>query len=140
MSFKSKLTKSITSCRTLSINRGGDCEIEFVFAESESEVEIGQFGREGQKQRSFGPKNTVFGVKMGQKFCFDHFWLQIRIHHQKLNKLTTRVEIFLQKQRRIVPKWPGRGVLTKGGGGKKVGGGYEIETVFTDSESEVEID
>ena len=64
-------------------------------ADSESEVEFGQFGREGQKQRSFGPKNSGFGVKMGQKLCFDLFWLQIRIHDQKLNKLITRVEIFL---------------------------------------------
>ena len=29
-------------------------------ADSESEVQIGQFGREGQKQRSFDPKNMVF--------------------------------------------------------------------------------
>ena len=36
---------------------GGGCKIEIVFAESESEVKIGQFGREGQKQRSFGQKS-----------------------------------------------------------------------------------
>ena len=40
---------------------GGGCKIEIVFAESESEVEIGQFGREGQKQRSFGVKLTGEG-------------------------------------------------------------------------------
>ena len=40
---------------------GGGCGIEFAFAESESEVEIGQFGREGQKQRSFGVKLTGEG-------------------------------------------------------------------------------
>ena len=40
---------------------GGGCRIEIVFAESESEVEIGQFGREGQKQRSFGVKLTGEG-------------------------------------------------------------------------------
>ena len=49
---------------------GGGYKIEIVFAESESEVKIGQFGREGQKQRSFGPQNMVFGVKMGQKILF----------------------------------------------------------------------
>ena len=36
---------------------GGGYEIETVFTDSESEVEIGQFGREGQKQRSFGQKS-----------------------------------------------------------------------------------
>ena len=40
---------------------GGGCEIEFVFTESESEVEIGQFGRESQKQRSFCVKLTGEG-------------------------------------------------------------------------------
>ena len=35
-------------------------------AETESEVEIGQFGQKVQKPRSFGLKNMVFGVKMGQ--------------------------------------------------------------------------
>ena len=36
---------------------GGGYEIETVFTDSESEVKIGQFGREGQKQRSFGQKS-----------------------------------------------------------------------------------
>ena len=40
---------------------GGGCKIEIVFAESESEVKIGQFGREGQKQRSFCVKLTGEG-------------------------------------------------------------------------------
>ena len=31
-------------------------------ADSESEVEIGQFDRKVQKQRSFGLKNMVFGI------------------------------------------------------------------------------
>ena len=35
-------------------------------ADSESEVEIGQFDRKVRKPRSFGLKNMVFGVKMGQ--------------------------------------------------------------------------
>ena len=38
-------------------NREGGCKIEIVFTDSESEVEIGQFGREGQKQRSFDQKS-----------------------------------------------------------------------------------
>ena len=47
-------------------------------ADSESEAEIDQFVREGWKQMSFGPKNMVFGVKMGQKTDLATFDLRFR--------------------------------------------------------------
>ena len=84
---------------------GGGCKIEIVFAESESEVEIGQFGREGQKQRSFGVKLTGEGVfRKGEGAA-------------KL-KLSSLIPNLRSKLTNSVGKVKNKGVLVKKGGGR----------------------
>ena len=66
--LRSKLVNSVGKVKNQNLTRGSklhqSCSI--FDADSESEVEIGQFGRKVQKPRSFGSQNMVFGVKMGQ--------------------------------------------------------------------------